>query len=148
VIAIESRRCATRAIASAAGSHTVATGYLGAAGEVLCRATSGMHDAIESPSAVECYSWHARCIALSATDSRPCARDGPSISTRRSPTAPALRLEADFTYGAGIDASPEAPVGVCVSIADRAPLRDPESGELTGDTLFLTLGGLPRGSIC
>jgi hypothetical protein len=59
-----------------------------------------------------------------------------------------LRLEADFTYGAGIDASPEAPVGVCVSIADRAPLRDPGSGELTGDTLFLTLGGLPRGSIC
>jgi hypothetical protein len=59
-----------------------------------------------------------------------------------------LTLEPDFTYGAGIDASSEAPVGVCVSIADRAPLRDPQSGELTGDTLFLTLGGLPRGAIC
>jgi hypothetical protein len=62
--------------------------------------------------------------------------------------AGSLRLEADFTYGAGIEATPEAPVGVCVSIADRAPLRDPATGELTGDTLFLTLGGLPRGSIC
>jgi hypothetical protein len=59
-----------------------------------------------------------------------------------------LRLEPDFTYGAGLDASAEAPQGVCVSISDRAPLRDPESGELTGDTLFLTLGGLPRRAIC
>jgi hypothetical protein len=59
-----------------------------------------------------------------------------------------LRLQADCTYGAGVDATPEAPVGICVPIADRAPLRDPERGELTGDTLFLPLGGLPRGTIC
>ena len=50
-----------------------------------------------------------------------------------------LALESDFTYGAGL---------VVGTTDDRVALHHPHSGELTGDSLFLSLGGLPKNAVC
>lgn len=52
-------------------------------------------------------------------------------------------FERDFEYGMGADVARVRPIGLCIGTILAAPLRS-----RPGDTLFVSISGLPKDAVC
>ena len=58
-----------------------------------------------------------------------------------------FELKPDYQFGIGVRARRERPFGICAGTMSAMPLKD-ANGAMTGDSLFVSWAGLPKGAIC